>query len=235
MKHLARAFAVALSISSVALAQEELAAEGKPAPMFRLPMYNGQPSGAPFLGLDRFVGPDAAEKDVKLVLLSFMASYCAPCKKEMPYLQWLHDTYKDQGLRVLSVSIDTEAEGQKVVEGLIAANKVTFPVLKDRFTFVARRWLGAEAKLPSVFMVNPEGMVTMVHRGYDKDVSAFLANEVESRLGVKRPPGARPPPEPVAEAAPVAGGDVKPAAANTQGAVVPAKATGKSSGKKPRR
>ena len=109
------AMAVCLSLMAapvVALADDELAAVDRPAPMFRLPVYNAKPVGQTVVGLDKYVGPDASEKDVKVVLLSFMASFCAPCKKEMPYLQFLHDRYKDFGLRVVSVSIDTEPEAQ---------------------------------------------------------------------------------------------------------------------------
>jgi thiol-disulfide isomerase/thioredoxin len=230
MRHLACVAAVALTVGSSAWAQEELAAEGKQAPIFRLPLYNPQASSQTFVGLDRYVGPDATEKDVKVVLLSFMASYCAPCKKELPYLQRLHEVYGELGLRVMSVSIDTEPEGQKQVEEMIAASKVTFPVLKDRFNLVARRWLGTEAKLPSVFMVNPDAMVSMVHRGYDRDVSVILANDIESRLGIVRPPGSKPMVEPIAEAA--VAEEVKPAAGTGKGQVK--KATGKTKGKKDR-
>jgi thiol-disulfide isomerase/thioredoxin len=177
-------FAVALA--GGAAAQEDLAAEGKPAPIFRLPVYNAQAVGSSVVALDKFVGPDATEPGVKVVLLSFMASFCAPCKKEMPYLQMLHQKYKDFGLRVVSVSIDTEPDGQKIIEDLIAQNKVTYPVLKDRFNLVARRWLGTQSPLPSVFMVKPDGMVSFVHRGYNQEASEVFATQIENALGIKR-------------------------------------------------
>ncbi|HLL55805.1 MAG TPA: TlpA disulfide reductase family protein [Myxococcaceae bacterium] len=175
-----------LCVAFPAWAQEELAAVDSPAPMFRLPTYNAKASGMTGLGLDRFVGPDATDKDVKVVLLSFMASYCGPCKKEMPYLQSLHERYKDFGLRVVMISIDSEDEGMKKLDELITTNKVTFPVLKDRFNLVARRWLGAQSPLPSVFLIRPDGTVSLVHRGYNDEASALFAKEVESALGMKR-------------------------------------------------
>lgn len=183
----AAALLLALTLATPALA-EDLADVGRAAPAFRLPVYNAEAVGASAVGLDRFVGPDAAEKDVKVVLLSFMASFCAPCKKEMPYLQSLHEHYREKGLRVVMVSIDTEAEGQKIIDELIALNQVTFPVLKDRFNLVARRWLGAKSPLPSVFLVGPDTTVMKVHRGYSEEVGTQLANEVETVLGVE--PGA---------------------------------------------
>jgi len=201
-----------LAVPVLALAEEGVAAVDRPAPMFRLPVYNAQPVGATVVGLDRYVGADAVEKDVKVVLLSFMASFCAPCKKEMPYLQLLHERYKDFGLRVVSVSIDTEPDGQKVIQELIDQNKITYPVLKDRFNLVARRWLGNQSPLPSVFLVRPDSTVSMVHRGYNQDIGTVLAAEIESALGIKRL-GAPPMPPPAAEGsdhgavAPAAGGD----------------------------
>ncbi len=62
--------------------------------MFRLPVYNAKAlDGLTAVGLDRYVGPDAVDKKAKVVLLSFMASFCGPCKKEMPYLESLHEKY----------------------------------------------------------------------------------------------------------------------------------------------
>jgi thiol-disulfide isomerase/thioredoxin len=174
--------AVAL-VSTVAFAQEELAEVGKAAPMFgRLPLYNAKAVGETAVGLDRYVGPDAADKKTKVVLISFMASFCGPCKKELPYLQSLHQKYSEQGLRVVSIAIDREPEGQKKVEDLVAEAKITFPVLKDRFNILARRWLGSQSPLPSVFLLKPDGTVTLAHRGYNEDASKLLTTEVEAAL-----------------------------------------------------
>lgn len=166
-----------------ALADDELAAVDKPAPTFRLPVYNAKEYGAPSVGLDAFVGPDTADKNTKVLIVSFMASFCGPCKKEMPYLESLYEKNKDKGLRVMMVAIDKDEDGQKKVADLITANKVTFPVLKDRYNIVARRWLGTQSPLPSLFMVKPDGSVGVVHRGYSDDISQSLAKEVEGFLG----------------------------------------------------
>jgi thiol-disulfide isomerase/thioredoxin len=205
-------------LGATAAGAQELAAVDRPAPNFRLPVYNPQPVGSASLGLDSLVGPDATDKQTRAVLVSFMASFCAPCKKEMPYLQSLHERYKDLGLRVMMVSIDTEPEGQKIIDGLIAEHKVTFPVLKDRFNLVARRWLGAQSPLPSVFMVRPDATVSMVHRGYDQEASALFEREVEAALGIKRVPA--PAPAPLVAPASASGTSASPVAK-------PAAATGK--------
>ncbi|MGA9525089.1 MAG: TlpA disulfide reductase family protein, partial [Myxococcaceae bacterium] len=150
MRSLAMGLVLLLSAPAATAWAEDVAEDGKPAPMFRLPVYNSKPVGASVVGLDRFVGADAKDKDTRVVLLSFMASFCAPCKKEMPWLQQLHERLGPKGLRVVMVSIDSEPEGQKIIDELIAKNRVTYPVLKDRFNLVARRYLGAQSPLPSV-------------------------------------------------------------------------------------
>jgi len=68
---------------------------------------------------------------------------------------------------------------------MAAAAKVGFPVLSDRFNFLAKRYLGDEAPLPSVFLVARDGTVLRIERGYAKDASAFLLSEVQQALGLR--------------------------------------------------
>jgi len=63
----------------------------------------------------------------KVVLVNFWATWCPPCRKEMPDLQALYDKYKDQGFLVLSIS-DEEMDK---VSPFIAERKITYPVLLD--------------------------------------------------------------------------------------------------------
>jgi peroxiredoxin len=63
----------------------------------------------------------------KVVLVNFWATWCPPCRKEMPDLQALYDTYKDQGFLVISISDEETAK----VSPFIAERKITYPVLLD--------------------------------------------------------------------------------------------------------
>jgi hypothetical protein len=81
------------------------------------------------------------------------------------------------------VSIDTEEKGYAIINELIEKNKIQFPVLKDRFNLVARRWLGTQSPLPSVFMINTDGVVKMVHRGYNQEASELFDKEVAAAVG----------------------------------------------------
>lgn len=63
----------------------------------------------------------------KVVLVNFWATWCPPCRKEMPDLQALYDKYKDQGFVVLSISDEESAK----VAPFIAERKISYPVLLD--------------------------------------------------------------------------------------------------------
>jgi peroxiredoxin len=165
---------------------------GQPAPTFTLPLYNAEAQHRATLSLEDLVGPEAIEPGVKLVVLSFFATFCEPCKREMPFLQQLQDSYGDRGLRVILVSIDRDEGAEAKIAELLRKNHVTFPVLRDRFNFLARRYLGDKAPLPSVFLIDKDGMVKGMNRGYGKDGSAFLLAEVQKDLGLPLGPLAKP-------------------------------------------
>jgi len=182
MRTLPQRVALLVALAALGARADELAELDRVAPAFRLPVYNAKEVGFSAAGVDRYAGPEAIEKGTRVLLVSFMASFCAPCKKELPALEALHRRYRKDGLRVLSIAIDGEPEGQKKIDELIAQHQVTFPVLKDRFSIVARRWLGPRSPLPSLFVLRADGTVKAVHRGYSQDGVALLEAEVATAL-----------------------------------------------------
>jgi len=186
MRHLTAA--LLLLAAAPALAEDEIGV-GLPAPGFSLKTLNPEASGTSWFRLDQFVGEEPDDPKARVVLLSFFASWCAPCKRELPFLVQLDGMYRDQGLRVVSISIDKEEPGIAAVRRLVADAKVTYPVLSDRFNVLARRYLGDKSPLPSVFLVGRDGTVLRIERGYAKDASAFLLAEVQAALGIERKAG----------------------------------------------
>jgi thiol-disulfide isomerase/thioredoxin len=180
------ALAAGLLLSAAPAAAEEEIGEGLPAPSFSLRTMNPEVAGTPWVALDRFVGEEPEDPSAKVVLISFFASWCEPCKRELPFLVQLDRMYRDRGLRILGIAIDTEEAGIEAARRLVAAAKVSYPVLSDRFNFLARRYLGEQAPLPSVFVVRRDGTIAKIERGYSKDASAFLLAHVEDALGIER-------------------------------------------------
>ncbi|MGI5862111.1 MAG: TlpA family protein disulfide reductase [Myxococcales bacterium] len=157
---------------------------GADAPLFALPVYNPEAAGLSRAGTMLLVGEDSEDEGAKLIVVSFMASHCKPCLKELPLLQRLHKKHYDRGLRIIGVSIDSEPEGQKRMSELITKHKVTFPVARDQYNFTARRYLGTKVPLPSVFILDRSGAISFVSRGYDEKISKTLVATIEQQLGV---------------------------------------------------
>ncbi|HET8538255.1 MAG TPA: TlpA disulfide reductase family protein [Anaeromyxobacter sp.] len=181
------ALLLALAPAALAAADEgglEEIQEGLPAPAFSLRTLNPEASGETWVALDRFVGEEPEDAAARAVVISFFASWCEPCKRELPFLVQLDRTYRERGLRILGVSIDREEAGIEAAKRMVAAARVSYPVLSDRFNFLARRYLGDEAPLPSVFLVRRDGTIARIERGYAKDASQLLLVDVQAELGI---------------------------------------------------
>jgi thiol-disulfide isomerase/thioredoxin len=154
------------------------------APIFNAVLHNPKEAGVEHLDLSSMVGADAEEPGVKVVLISFFATWCGPCKKELPFLVQLSHTYKEKGLRVISIAIDKDEARWPEIAELVAKNKVDYPVVKDRYNLIARRFLGEKTALPSVFLIGRDGLVKLVKQGYPNDAAEFLKAEVERALAL---------------------------------------------------
>jgi thiol-disulfide isomerase/thioredoxin len=183
---------LALALALPAAAEEEIRV-GLPAPTFSLRSLNPEAAGSPWVSLEAYVGAEPSDPEARLVLLSFFASWCEPCRRELPLLVELDRTYRARGLRILSVSLDREEAGIEQARRTAAAAGATWPVLSDRFNFLARRYLGEQAPLPSVFLVRRDGTLALIERGYAKDASAFLRGQVRAALDGAAVPGAAAP------------------------------------------
>lgn len=97
----------------------------------------------------------------QVLLINFWASWCGPCRQEMPILDRLHQRYEDTGFAVWGVNVEGEtAPAQKIVD----KTNVTFPVLIDEGQLVSQLY-ELEA-MPSTVVVDRDGVVRYVHRGY---------------------------------------------------------------------
>ncbi len=90
---------------------------GDPVQVFALKAVNSDVIGEKIVAIDNYFGEEATEPK-KAVVLSFFATYCEPCKREMPFLAAMHDAYGTKGLSVVSVSIDRESEKIDFVKDL---------------------------------------------------------------------------------------------------------------------
>jgi thiol-disulfide isomerase/thioredoxin len=120
-------------------------------------------AGAPDFTLPTLGGPNVRlqEQRGRVVMINFWASWCGPCREEMPHLARLYEKYRASGFTVLAVNID---EDQAKAANLAQQLGMRFPVLLDTGKQVSR--LYDLSAMPSTVLVDRDGRVRYVHRGY---------------------------------------------------------------------
>ena len=139
---LLRAFflAVTVGIGSVLVPHAALG-DPKPAPDIKLKGLDGQK-----YTLSDYQG--------KIVVINFWAVWCPPCKIEIPELIELYNTYKDQGLMVFGIAIDS-GKDEKIREKAEEL-KINYPVINGD-EYAIRKAVGGIRAVPTTFMISPEG------------------------------------------------------------------------------
>jgi thiol-disulfide isomerase/thioredoxin len=117
----------------------------KAAPNFTLSTVDGQQ-----VSLHQYRG--------KVVFLNFWATWCIPCREEMPALEQLHQTYQSQDLTILSIDLKESADQVKV---FFQKHGLSFPALLDQDGSVFRDYL--VAGMPTTYLIGRDG--TLLARG----------------------------------------------------------------------
>ena len=99
----------------------------------------------------------------KLVILNFWATWCSPCKKEMVFLDKFERQYKDNGLSILSISVDSQ-KSLSHVRSYIRANNYTYDVFLDPNRQVFKKLNGN--LMPTNVLIDKDGKVLWRHYGY---------------------------------------------------------------------
>lgn len=123
---------------------------------------------------------DHLGKDV--VMISFWATYCEPCKVEMPIVEQLHQKYAKDGLQVLSVSLDG-ADTNSGVRPHIKKNGFTFDVVIDEDGTIAQAYNPASVA-PFTIIIGRNGKIAKQIEGFQSSQAGMLENEVRALLGL---------------------------------------------------
>jgi peroxiredoxin len=111
----------------------------------------------------------------QVVMINFWATWCGPCRQEMPLLAQLHDKYEPLGFTMIGVNV--EPDSAAAVDWLKGV-PVSFPILFDTDSAVAGRF-GVEG-MPSTVLVDRNGQVRYIHRGYKPGDEAKYADMIRS-------------------------------------------------------
>jgi cytochrome c biogenesis protein CcmG/thiol:disulfide interchange protein DsbE len=112
----------------------------------------------------------------QVVLLNFWATWCGPCKIEMPWFIDFQRKYKDRGFSVVAVSLDEE--GWDVVRPYSQEMQFNFPVVVGNEEVASK--FGDVSALPTTVVINKEGMIVSTHTGligrsdYEKEIESLL-------------------------------------------------------------
>ena len=131
-----------LTLIFVLCASVQAVEEGMVAPNFKLKSLDGEE-----VSLSQFRG--------KYVLINFWATWCGPCKIEMPSLEALYQRFKNKNFALLAISNDMF--GASIVKPFVKANHLNFTILLDQ-RLKASNAFGVTS-LPSTFMIDPKGEI----------------------------------------------------------------------------
>jgi thiol-disulfide isomerase/thioredoxin len=138
----------ALMVAGLLAAPALAVAPAGPAPKFQLTSMAGKP-----VSLDSLKG--------QVVMINFWASWCGPCREEMPVLEKLYAKYKPMGFTMIGVNVEPDS---KLAAEWLKATPVTFPILFDTKSEVSK--LYAVSSMPSTVIVDRKGNLRWMHRGY---------------------------------------------------------------------
>lgn len=141
--------------------------EGKPAPEFKLKNLNG--------GTTRL-----SDHKGKVIMVNVWATWCAPCREEMPSMEKLYNMLKGNNFEMLAVSIDRD--GEKSVRPFIEELGLTFPVLLDPKSKITKKY--KTTGVPETFIINKEGTIVFHLLGPTSWDRPDIVNGLRSLMGL---------------------------------------------------
>jgi thiol-disulfide isomerase/thioredoxin len=138
----------------------------KPAPDFALRSMQG-----PSVRMSEHLG--------EVVIINFWATWCGPCRQEMPLLEDIYKKYKPMGFTLLGVNVEPNSKDAEAWLGKLS-KPVTFPVAFDTDSKVTK--LYKVVVMPSTVFVDRKGNVRVIHKGYKPGDENEYLTQIRSML-----------------------------------------------------
>ncbi|HEY5602756.1 MAG TPA: TlpA disulfide reductase family protein [Gammaproteobacteria bacterium] len=118
-----------------------------------------------------------SERRGEVVMLSFWASWCDPCKQGMPALNDIYLRYRDDGFTLLSINIEKDP-GKAVKE--LRRLQVSFPVLMDTAHTVSEKYEVQE--MPSTYLIDRDGNLRYTHHGIPAGFDDLILKQIRELM-----------------------------------------------------
>jgi peroxiredoxin len=134
---------------------------------------------APDFTLRSMDGPNLRlqEQRGRVVLVNFWATWCGPCRQEMPHLNRLYEKYRASGFMLLGVNVDDDSRKAADVATKLG---LKFPVLLDSDKKVSRTY--DMSAMPATVVIDRNGRVRYIHRGYRDGYEATYDAQIRDLL-----------------------------------------------------
>jgi peroxiredoxin len=136
---------------------------------------------APAYAAPTMAGDTVALRELKgAVLVNVWATWCVPCREEMPALEALHEQWREEGLHVVAISIDEAAMGRDVA-GFVEDHGITFTILRDPQQRVTRAF--RTTGVPESFLFGRDGRLVQRWIGPFDPLSEASAEAIRTAVG----------------------------------------------------
>lgn len=119
----------------------------------------------------------------KVVLLNVWATWCAPCREEIPYLQSLYDKHRNDGLEIVGVSVDTRGQEENI-RGFVKDFSMTYPIWHDPDERIQSLFLAVG--VPATYLIDRDGVLRWRRLGIVKETDTLFTNTLASALAESR-------------------------------------------------
>ena len=140
---------------------------GLPAPAYATMSLNGD-------------SVSLAQLKGKVVLLNIWATWCHPCRDEIPELRAIHARYRDRGLELIGVSVDTDGSDE-TIRTFMKDFQMTFPIWRDPDERVSTRFLAVG--VPATFLIDRDGVLRWRTIGPIAPRDTSLTSAIDRALG----------------------------------------------------
>jgi thiol-disulfide isomerase/thioredoxin len=154
----------ALALAPVLAAADAPLQAGAPGPAFQLNSNSGKPISL-------------ADLKGQIVLVNFWASWCGPCRQEMPILEQLNQKYHSKGVTLIGVNVEPDSAA---AINWLKATPVSFPILFDVDSKVSK--LYEVQGMPNTVILDRKGVVRYIHRGYSPGAENEYLDQIRALI-----------------------------------------------------